>query len=105
MLGRFLGVLLIDLILSGDNAVVIALAVRSLDESVRKKAILLGVAGAVGLRLVFVFIVSLLLGVPYLQIVGALALIWIAWRLVREEDEEKDVKAGSGLWSAVGIIM
>ncbi len=105
MLGRFLGVLLIDLILSGDNAVVIALAVRSLDESVRKKAILLGVAGAVGLRLVFVFIVSFLISLPYLQLAGGLALLWVAWRLVQHDDDEQDVKAGSGLWSAVGIIM
>ncbi len=105
MIGRFLGVLLIDLILSGDNAVVIALAVRSLDESVRKKAIFIGVAGAVGLRLLFVFIISLLISLPYLQIVGGLALIWVAWQLVQEDDDEKDVKAGSGLWNAVGIIM
>ncbi len=105
MLGRFLGVLLIDLILSGDNAVVIALAVRSLDESVRRKAILFGVAGAVGLRLIFVFIVSYLIDLPYLQIVGGLALLWVSWRLVQEDDEEEDVKAGSGLWSAVWIIM
>lgn len=105
MLGRFLGVLLIDLILSGDNAVVIALAVRNLDESVRKKAILLGVAGAVGLRLIFVFIVSILISLPYLQLIGGLALLWVAWRLVQHDDEEKDVKEGSGLWSAIGIIM
>lgn len=105
MLGRFLGVLLIDLILSGDNAVVIALAVRSLPEDLRRRAILLGVAGAVGLRLLFVFIVSFLISLPYLQIVGGLALLWVSWRLVQEEDEEQDVKAGSGLWNAVGIIM
>ena len=105
MLGRFLGILLIDLILSGDNAVVIALAVRSLPDDVRRKAILLGVAGAVGLRLLFVFIVSFLISLPYLQIAGGLALLWVAWRLVQHDDEEQDVKEGSGLWSAVGIIM
>jgi YjbE family integral membrane protein len=105
MLGRFAGVLLIDLILSGDNAVVIALAVRSLDESVRRRAILIGVAGAVGLRLIFVTIISFLISLPYLQIVGGLALLWVAWQLVQEEDDDKDVKAGSGLWNAVGIIM
>lgn len=105
MLGRFFGVLLIDLILSGDNAVVIALAVRSLDESVRRRAILIGVAGAVGLRLIFVTIISYLIALPYLQIIGGLALIWISWQLVQEEDEQKDVKAGSGLWNAIGIIM
>jgi len=105
MLGRFAGVLLIDLILPGDNAVVIALAVRSLDESVRKKAILIGVAGAVGLRLIFVTIISFLISLPYLQLVGGLALLWVAWQLVQPEDDEKDIEAGSGLWNAVGIIM
>ena len=105
MVGRFFGVLLIDLILSGDNAVVIALAVRSLPENVRRRAIFIGVAGAVGLRLLFVFMISLLISLPYLQIVGGLALIWVAWQLVQDDEDEKDVKAGSGLWNAVGIIM
>ena len=103
-LGAFLGVILIDLILSGDNAVVIALAVRRLGGPVRRRAILLGIAGAVGLRIVFVAIISLLLGVPFLQLVGGLLLVYISWQLVQEEPEDKDVKAASGLWSAIWII-
>ena len=104
LLGAFVGVLLIDLILSGDNAVVIALAVRSLQGNVRRRAIQFGVAAAIGLRIIFVFIVSFLVQLPLLQLVGGLLLIYISWQLVRGEDEEKDVKAGSGLWQSVRII-
>ena len=104
LLGAFIGVLFIDLILSGDNAVVIALAVRSLQGNVRRRAIQLGVAAAIGLRVIFVFIVSFLVQLPLLQVVGGLLLIYISWQLVRGEDEEKDVKAGSGLWQSIRII-
>ena len=104
LLGSFIGVLFIDLILSGDNAVVIALAVRSLQGNVRRRAIQLGVAAAIGLRIIFVFIVSFLVQLPFLQVVGGLLLIYISWQLVRGEDEEAEVKAGSGLWQSVKII-
>ncbi|CAA9455399.1 MAG: hypothetical protein AVDCRST_MAG25-54 [uncultured Rubrobacteraceae bacterium] len=104
LLGAFLGVLLIDLILSGDNAVVIALAVRGLQGNVRRRAIQLGVAAAIGLRVIFVFIVSFLVQLPLLQLIGGLLLIYISWQLVRGEDEEANVKAGSGLWQSVRII-
>lgn len=95
----------IDLILSGDNAVVIALAVRNLEGSVRRRAILLGVGGAVALRLIFVTIISFLVGVPLIYLVGGLVLIYIAWNLSQEEEGEKDIKAGSGLWSAMRTII
>ena len=104
LLGAFVGVLLIDLILSGDNAVVIALAVRSLQGNVRRRAIQFGVAAAIGLRIIFVFIVSFLVQLPLLQLIGGLLLIYISWQLVRGEDEEKNVKSGSGLWESVRII-
>lgn len=104
LLGAFIGVLLIDLILSGDNAVVIALAVRGLQGNVRRRAIQFGVAAAIGLRVIFVFIVSFLVQLPLLQLVGGLLLIYISWQLVRGEDEEANVKAGSGLWQSVRII-
>ena len=104
LLGAFVGILLIDLILSGDNAVVIALAVRSLQGNVRRRAIQLGVAAAIGLRIIFVFIVSFLVQLPLLQLIGGLLLIYISWQLVRGEDEEANVKAGSGLWQSIRII-
>ncbi|MDQ4063409.1 MAG: TerC family protein [Actinomycetota bacterium] len=104
VLGAFIGVLLIDLILSGDNAVVIALAVRNLEGDVRRRAIQLGVAAAIGLRIIFVFIVAFLVTLPLLQLIGGLLLIYISWQLVRQEDEEANVKAGSGLWQSIRII-
>ena len=104
LLGAFIGVLLIDLILSGDNAVVIALAVRNLQGNVRRRAIQLGVAAAIGLRIIFAFVVSFLVQIPLLQVVGGLLLIYISWELVKPEDKEADVEAGSGLWQSVKII-
>ena len=102
---RFLGVLGIDLILSGDNAVVIALAVRQLEGKTRRRAIFWGAMGAVGLRLIFAAVVTYLLLVPFLQAVAALLLIWIAWRLLFQEDEHEDVEASTSIWGAIRIII
>jgi YjbE family integral membrane protein len=105
--GRLFGVLVVNLILSGDNAVVIAMAARTLEGANRKKAIIWGAAGAVVLRLIFAGVITLLLEVPLLQVVGGLLLVWIAWGLVHEDDGEGDeekVKAGSSTWQAVRIV-
>jgi YjbE family integral membrane protein len=108
--GRLLGVLVVNLILSGDNAVVIAMAARTLEGANRKKAIIWGAAGAVALRLIFAAVITLLLEVPLLQVVGGLLLVWIAWKLIHEGDggegdDEEKVKAGSSTWQAVRIII
>jgi len=105
--GRLFGVLVVNLILSGDNAVVIAMAARSLEGDNRKKAIVWGAGGAVVLRLIFAGVITLLLEVPLLQVVGGLLLVWIAWGLVHEGDDdgEEKVKAGSSTWQAVRIII
>jgi YjbE family integral membrane protein len=105
--GRLLGVLVVNLILSGDNAVVIAMAARTLEGASRKKAIVWGAAGAVVLRLIFAGVITLLLEVPLLQVAGGLLLVWIAWGLVHEDDDdgEEKVKAGSSTWQAVRIII
>jgi YjbE family integral membrane protein len=95
----------IDLLLSGDNAVVIALACRQLPDRQRKLGILLGAGAAVGLRIVFAFIITQILGVPFLKAFGGLLLIWIAVRLVTgDEPDEHDIKASHHLWKAVGTI-
>ena len=107
-LGRLFGVLVVNLILSGDNAVVIAMAARTLEGANRKKAIVWGAAGAVVLRLIFAGVITLLLEVPLLQVVGGLLLVWIAWGLIHEDgggDDEDKVKAGSSTWQAVRIII
>jgi YjbE family integral membrane protein len=105
--GRLLEVLIVNLILSGDNAVVIAMAARTLEGANQKKAIVLGAAGAVVLRLVFAGIITLLLEVPLLQVAGGLLLVWIAWGLIQSDDgdDEDKVKAGSSIWHAVRIII
>ncbi len=101
-------IIMIDLLLSGDNAVVIALACRNLPESQRKKGILYGVGGAIGLRVVLTFFAVGLLALPYLKLVGALLLLWIGIKLILpEEDEhgEGSIKAEANLWGAVKTII
>ena len=103
---RLLGISLLNLVLSGDNALVIALAVRALPRRKRVLGQIWGTAGAVALRLVFVGLVSLLLKVPLLQLVGGLLLVWIAARLMRPEGEGAgEVRHGTSLWEAIWIII
>jgi YjbE family integral membrane protein len=95
----------IDLLLSGDNAVVIALACRSLPPNQRKIGIILGAGTAVALRIVFALIISQLLQVAFLKVVGGLLLLWIAVKLAKgEAAEEHAVVASDKLWRAVGTI-
>ena len=100
-------VLTVNLILSGDNAVVIAMAARSLQGNQRRQAIIWGAAGAVALRLVFAAIISFLLEIPFLQVAGGLLLIWIAWKLVHDdvEEGEEKIEAGQSAWEAIRIII
>lgn len=100
-------VLTVNLILSGDNAVVIAMAARSLEGSQRRQAIIWGAAGAVLLRLIFAAIISFLLEIPFLQVAGGLLLLWIAWKLVQDDNEEEEgkVEAGQSAWEAIRIII
>ena len=100
-------VLAVNLILSGDNAVVIAMAARSLQGNQRRQAIIWGAAGAVVLRLIFAAIISFLLEIPFLQVAGGLLLIWIAWKLVHDEAEEGEekIEAGQSAWQAIRIII
>src|SRR5574340_1728995 len=96
-------IIMIDLLLSGDNAVVIALACRNLPEAQRKKGIMYGVGGAIGLRIVLTFFAVGLLSLPYLKLVGALLLIWIGIKLILPEEDEhgEGIKAEAHLWGAV----
>jgi YjbE family integral membrane protein len=103
---RLLGIGVLNLLLSGDNALVIALAVRALPRRQRVMGQLWGALGAVALRVVFVAIVTLLLRVPLLQLVGGLLLLWIAVRLVQPEDMDgAGTRHGSSVWEAVWIII
>jgi YjbE family integral membrane protein len=99
-------IILIDLSLAGDNALVIALAVRSLPAREQFLGRIWGTAGAVMLRILFVTVVSTLLRVPLLQLAGGLILVWIAVRLVRPgAGEAEHVRKGASLREAVWIIV
>ncbi len=77
----------INIILSGDNAVVIAMAARSLPPAQQKKAVLFGSGAAVVLRIVLTVVAAKLLALPYLQIIGGLLLLWIGLQLLSDDDE------------------
>lgn len=95
----------IDLLLSGDNAVVIAMACRALPAHQRRTGILLGAGTAVGLRIVFALVISSLLAVPFLRIGGGILLLWIATKLALGEGEETHAVGDSKtLWKAVRTI-
>lgn len=99
-------IILIDIVLSGDNAVVIALACRNLSPEQRKKGIFWGVAGAVSLRVVLTIFAALVMNLPWLKLVGGLLLVWIAVKLMLPEDEEgHDIEASANLWGAVKTIV
>lgn len=100
-------IIVIDILLSGDNAVVIALACRNLPQAQRKQGILLGVLGAITLRVVLTFFALGMLSLPYLKLVGAFLLIWIGVKLLLPEDEhgEDNIKADTRLFGAVRTII
>ncbi|WP_035383716.1 TerC family protein [Ferriphaselus sp. R-1] len=100
-------IIMIDVLLSGDNAVVIALACRNLPPEQRKQGVLYGVLGAIGLRVVLTFFAVGLLSLPYLKLAGALMLLWIGVKLILPEDEhgEGSVKAEASLMGAVKTII
>jgi YjbE family integral membrane protein len=99
-------IVVIDLILAGDNAVVIAMAVRSLPKDQRRKGILYGSAAAVLLRVILTFFVAKILTMDYVKLVGGIVILWIAVKLF-VEDEEAAVahKEAATLWHAIRIIM
>ena len=103
---RLASIILIDLTLAGDNALVIALAVRTLPKRQQFFGRLWGTAGAVVLRLAFIVVATWLLAIPLLQAVGGVLLVWIALRLVRQNAEiAGHVRQGTTLREAIWIIM
>ncbi len=100
-------IIVIDLLLSGDNAVVIALACRNLPQERHRQGIFLGVAGAITLRVILTFFAVSLLSLPYLKLIGGLLLIWIGVRLIQPEGEGHgagNIKADTHVWGAVRTI-
>lgn len=101
-----LAIIVIDLVLAGDNAIVIALAARSLPKHLQKKAILWGTVGAIGIRAVMTVAVVWLLKIPGLMLLGGLGLLWIAYKLLADsgESHHADVKVTT-FWGAMKTIV
>ncbi|WYN05130.1 membrane protein [Pseudomonas phage UNO-G1W1] len=98
-------IVMIDLLLGLDNAIVIALACASLAVSVRGKAILLGTAGAIALRAVLLVFATFLLGVPYLKVIAGLYLVFIGYKLLTGHEDDPEVAQKSTIWGAVWTII
>jgi YjbE family integral membrane protein len=100
-------IIMIDILLGGDNAVVIALACRKLPDAQRTKGILWGTAGAIVLRVILIFFALTLLAIPYLKLVGAALLIWIGVKLLapEEDDAHGNIQASDKLWAAVKTVI
>ena len=95
----------VNIILSGDNAVVIALACRSLPPKQQRWGVILGAGAAVVLRIICTGFVAFLMTTVYLKIIGGLLLLWIGYKVLTDEADESDVKAASHLWAAVWTVM
>ncbi len=100
-------IIMIDILLGGDNAVVIALACRKLPDSQRTKGILWGTAGAIVLRVILIFFALTLLAIPFLKLAGAALLVWIGVKLLApdDEDEHGNIESSDKLWGAVKTVI
>jgi YjbE family integral membrane protein len=98
-------IIMINIVLSGDNAVVIALASRSLPPAQQKKAILFGSVGAIVLRLILTFFAVYLLTLPYLKLIGAVLLLWIGIGLLKGDDDDEELEGNSSLAAAIKTII
>lgn len=100
-----LSIVVIDLVLAGDNAIVIGMAARNLPKQNQKKVIIWGTVGAIVVRSVLTLIVVWLLMVPGLRLIGGLLLVWIAYKLLIEEKNDDNIKAGTSIWAAIRTII
>ena len=100
-------IIMIDILLGGDNAVVIALACRKLPPNLRTRGILWGTAGAIVMRVALIFFALQLLAIPFLKIVGALLLVWIGVKLLvpEGEDDHSKIEGSDKLWGAVKTVI
>lgn len=101
-----LAIILIDLVLAGDNAIVIALAARNLPQDLQKKAIIWGTVGAIAVRSAMTLVVVWLLKIPGLMLIGGLGLVWIAYKLLADQgSQEHDGPIASTFWGAMKTIV
>ncbi|TWH48246.1 TerC family protein [Sporomusa sp. KB1] len=100
-----MSIITVNMLLSGDNALVIALASRNLPPDQQRKAMIWGGAGAIILRILLTFVAIVLLQIPYLQLIGGLALLWIAVKLLAGDEESHELQANRNLWGAIQTII
>jgi YjbE family integral membrane protein len=105
LLAAALKITLIDLVLSGDNAVVIAMAARSLPKPQQKQAIFWGGVAAIALRVLVTTLIAVTMAVPFIQLGGGILLFYIAVKLLKGGEEEQNVKSGTTVWGAVSTIV
>lgn len=98
-------ILMINLVLSGDNAMVIAMASKNLPEKHRRLAVWWGAAGAVALRCILTFAAVLLLKIPYIEAGGAMLLLWISFKLLLEDEDELRIEGSPSVWKSVRTIL
>lgn len=104
-LTALLSIIVIDLVLAGDNAILIGLAARNLPKHQQKKVILWGSVGAIAIRIVATLAVVWLLAIPGLHLVGGLLLVYIAYKLLVDDNDHGDVKAGDSFWAAIRTVI
>ena len=101
-----LQIIIIDILLAGDNAIVIGMAAKNLPENLRKRAIFWGTAGAIGLRLIMaILFIEALDNIPALRIVGGIMLLWIGYSLLKDGDNEHNIEAKDNIWGAIATII
>lgn len=105
-LTQLITIVVIDLVLAGDNAIVIGMAARKLPQDQRKKVIIWGTAGAVILRILCTILIVWLLKIPGLLLIGGIILLWISYNLLADNsDSHDDVQAGNSFWSALRTVI
>lgn len=98
-------IILIDLLLGGDNAIVIALACRNLPAKLRMKGIVWGTVGAIAIRIALIAFAVTMLELPYLKLIGGVLLLWIGVKLLGEDDDHADIAGSDRLWGAVKTVI
>src|SRR5438067_861812 len=107
LLAKIAQIILIEIVLSGDNAVVIAMAAHKLPERQRRWAILGGGAIAIVLRIIFTVVMAFLLMIPGVRLVGGIVLVWIACKLLIDEEDDHELNTGhakKSTWAAIRMI-
>lgn len=104
-LSALVSLIIIDLVLAGDNALVIALAARNVSKELQRKVILWGTAGAIFIRAIMTLLVVWLLKIPGLIMIGGVVLLWISYKLLIDSKDHGDIKSQNNVWSAISSIV